>query len=162
MLTCPIKGDYNPFTDWRPRCTIQYQDMIANKLPSSLDYRMYLTANAEKIMQYNTQKAYDKNKCLPCYDKPTWNDGTMLREFDSQKCDARTCTFRQADPWGLGRQRNYYDSTEINDKFIAMKEQENNWFKENKVPMAYSSLYETVGDETVQRYHMPSGADIKF
>lgn len=132
---CPLKSDYSPFTNWKPRCATEYQDMIANKLPSSLDYRMFLTQNAEKIMKYNTEQAYIKNNCGPCKDSPSWNDGTMLREFDVQTCNSRTCSFRSGDPWGLGRHRQYYDDefdNDVNKKYIAMKEKENEWFKLNK------------------------------
>jgi hypothetical protein len=131
-FNCPVKGDYRLFTDWRPRCATQYVDMIGNKLESALDYRMYLTHNASDLMQKNALNAYLKARCGPCVDDPSWNDGTMLRQYDSQQCNARTCTFRQNDPWGLGRERKYYDEDldkKMNQEFIAQKEKENAYFK---------------------------------
>lgn len=138
--SCLFFGNYSPFTDWRPRCTTQYQDMISGNISSSLEHRMYLTKNAENIMKNNTQTAYDKNVCGPCVDHLSWNDGTMLREFDAQKCNSRFCSFKQGDMYGLGRHRTYYDDSfdkDINDKFIKLKEKENQWFKEKSVPTAF-------------------------
>lgn len=166
---CPFKSDYNAFTDHRPRCAVQYQDMINNRLPTSLDYRMYLTQNAESIMKNNTKQAYLKNSCMPCTDKSDWNNGTMLREFDTQKCNTRTCSFRQADPWGLGRHRELYDDEydrSVEQKFVQMKTQENEWFKTHKNDCG------TINDDTmyypitgikpdnVQRHAVPSGANL--
>jgi len=107
--------------------------MIGNKLPSALDYRMFLTHNADELIQKNALDAYLKARCGPCVDDPSWNDGTMLRQFDTQRCDARTCTFRPNDPWGLGRERKYYDDDldqKMNKEFIAQKEKENGFFNQ--------------------------------
>lgn len=133
-FNCPIKGDYRLFTDYRPRCATQYQDMVGKQVPTALDYRMYLTHNADTLMQTNAQKAYLKSSCGPCVDNPSWFDGTMLREFDSQVCNTRTCSFRVNDPWGLGRQRAYYDDDsdkEMRKEFIKEKEKENEFFKKS-------------------------------
>lgn len=127
--SCPVKGDYRLFTDWRPRCSTQYYDMISNNLPSALEYRMYLTHNAQSLMMNNAQSAYNKSVCGPCVDKPSWNDGTMLKELDTQTCNSRTCSFRMNDINGLGRQRLYADEPEIRKEFIREKEKENAFFK---------------------------------
>jgi hypothetical protein len=121
---CPIKGDYRLFTDWRPRCAQQYWNMIEDNLPSSLDQRMYLTHNANELMSKNAKDAYLKANCGPCFDNPTWNDGTMLREFDTQKCNLRTCSFSLNDASGLGRQRFYAPQGDLDKAFIAEKEKE--------------------------------------
>lgn len=163
---CPVKGDYRFVTNWTPRCAAQYQDMINHNLSSSLDYRMYLTHNADELIQNNAQNAYMKYRCGPCVDNPSWNDGTMLREFDSQTCNARTCSFNVSDPFGLGRQRKYYtdDSDKaMNKEFIQSKEKENNFFK-NSVECCGTSqdelAYYPIGGGTQQNYNrhaVPSG-----
>lgn len=166
-FNCPVKGDYKLFTDWRPRCATQYYDMIQNKLPSSLDYRMYLTHNADQLMEANALNAYLKSRCGPCEDNPSWDDGTMLREFDSQTCNSRTCSFRVNDPWGLGRQRKYYDDDmdkEVRKEFISQKEKENAFFKKNadccgtsRDDMEYFPIDGGV-QTNYNRYAVPSGA----
>jgi len=168
-FNCPIKGDYRLFTDWRPRCATQYYDMINNKLPSALDYRMFLTHNAETIIQDNALNAYMKARCGPCVDDPSWDDGTMMREFEEQKCDARTCTFRANDPWGLGRGRRYYDDNfdkEVRKEFITQKEKENEYFKRSAecCQTKEDELYYYPIDGGVQKNYprnaVPSGASL--
>jgi hypothetical protein len=127
--TCPIKGDYRLFTDWRPRCAQQYWNMIQDNLPSSLDQRMYLTRNANEIMSQNAKKAYMRANCGPCFDNPTWNDGTMLPEFDTQKCNLRTCSFSLNNGTGLGRQRFYSSQGDLDKNFLALKEKEQSLWK---------------------------------
>lgn len=168
-FNCPVKGDYRLFTDWRPRCSTQYFDMVQNNLPSALDYRMFLTHNADKLMQDNALNAYLKARCGPCVDDPSWDDGTMMKEFDSQQCNSRTCTFRVNDPWGLGRQRKYYDDDMdkvMRKEFITQKEKENDFFKKT------SECCGTVRDDMVyypidggvqnnySRFAVPSGATL--
>lgn len=165
-FNCPIKGDYRLFTDWRPRCSTQYFDMVKNKMPSALDYRMFLTQNAEDIIKSNAQMAYMKARCGPCVDSPSWDDGTMLRQFDSQKCDSRTCTFRINDPWGLGRERAYFDGDadkEFRKEFIAAKEKENEFFKQSaeccgtKEDDLYYYPIDGGVEANLGRYAVPSG-----
>lgn len=164
---CPVKGDYRLFTDWRPRCATQYIDMISDQLPSSLDQRMFLTHNADQIMKDNALKAYLKAGCGPCVETPSWNDGTMLREFDTQVCNSRTCSFRTNDPWGLGRQRQYYDDEQdmsVQKEFIAQKEKENAYFKQAAKccdATTTDKLYYPIGGGTqtnYSRFVTPSGA----
>jgi hypothetical protein len=51
-------------------------------------------------------------------------------EFDSQQCNARTCAFKVSDPWGLGRERKYYDDDmDKQMRAIQEKKKENEWFK---------------------------------
>lgn len=138
---CPIKGDYRLFTDYRPRCAVQYTQMINNEFPSSYENRLYLIQNASELMKKNSLDAYLKSSCDVCVDSPSFNDGTMLREFDVQKCNSRTCTFTSKDSFGLGRGRQYFDDSTDDDmtkKFIEQKEKENEWFKSQKTSTANS------------------------
>ena len=168
-FNCPIKGDYRLFTDWRPRCATQYYDMVNNKLPSALDYRMFLTHNAENIIQDNALQAYMKARCGPCVDDPSWDDGTMLKEFEQQTCNARTCTFRVNDAWGLGRGRRFYDDDfdkEVRKEYVKQKETENEWFKRNaeccgtKTDDLYYYPIDGGVQQNYSRYAVPSGATL--
>lgn len=168
-FNCPIKGDYRLFTDWRPRCATQYHDMITQHLPSSLEYRMYLTHNANELIQNNAQNAYMKARCGPCVDDPSWNNGTMLKEFDTQTCNARTCSFRVSDPWGLGRERKYYNDDsdkEMRKEFIQEKEKENEFFKQSVECCGTSEdnlAYFPIGggiEQNYNRYAVPSGGTL--
>ena len=165
-FNCPIRGDYRLFTDWRPRCSTQYMDMVDNNLPSSLEYRMFLTHNADDIIKKNATNAYMKARCGPCVENPDWNTGTMLPEFDSQECNSRTCTYRVADPMGLGRQRKYFDDDmdkQLRKEFIKEKEKENNYFKQsaeccgtNVDDMYYYPIDGEIS-ESYSRFAVPSG-----
>lgn len=165
-FNCPIRGDYRLFTDWRPRCSTQYMDMINNNLPSSLEYRMFLTHNADELIKKNAIRAYMKARCGPCVENPDWNTGTMLPEFDSQECNSRTCSFRIADPMGLGRQRKYFDNgmdEELRKEFIKEKEKENEYFKKSseccgtKNDNLYYYPIDGEVSEKYSRFAVPSG-----
>lgn len=168
-FNCPIKGDNRLFTDWRPRCAMQYQNVINNQLPSSLDERMFLTNNASEIMKQNAQKAYMKSSCGNCVDEPNWNQGTVLPEFDTQICNKRTCSFNVTEPYGLGRGRQYFtddSDREMHKKFINEKEKENNFFKRNAEICAtnednlrYYPLDGIVKSE-YNRYSVPGGSKL--
>ena len=170
-FNCPIKGDYRLFTDWRPRCSTQYYDMITNQMPSALDYRMHLTHNADDIIQGNALSAYLKASCGPCVDNGVggWNQGTILPEFDSQQCNSRTCAFKISDPWGLGRQRSYYDDDmdkKMRAKYIQEKEKENEFFKSTISCCGTtddSLAYYPIGGGVAQNYErnaVPSGGSL--
>jgi hypothetical protein len=93
-------SDGRHFTDYRPRCAVNYES-LPNPM-SSFDYRMFLTHNADQIMDNNRAYAYKENLCEPCTDP-----STMLPESHIQVCDARSCTFPLTDPAGLGIGRKY-------------------------------------------------------
>jgi len=168
-FSCPIKGDYRLFTDWRPRCALQYANVINNKLPSSLDQRMYLTNNATELMKKNAQNAYIKSSCGPCVDNPDWNTGTQLPEFDEQVCNARTCSYNVTNAFGLGRSRKYFDDEtyqQMHKEFITEKEKENSFFKRNanlcatnEENLQYYPLDGVIQSE-YNRYSVPGGAKL--
>lgn len=169
-FNCPIKGDYRLFTDWRPRCSTIYYDMITSELPSALDYRMYLTHNADDIIQKNALSAYLKASCGPCVDQPNgWDQGTILPAFDSQQCNSRTCAYRVSDAWGLGRERVYYDDDmdkKMRAKYIQEKEKENEWFKRTSEccgTVDDSLAYYPIGggiSQSYERNSVPSGGSL--
>ncbi len=101
FYNCPPRMSFPiHFTDHRPRCKVNYE--VLPKPMTSYDYRLYLTHNAEKLMEDNRQSAWQRNMCAPCT-KPS----TMLPEIQQQVCDGRTCAFPINDPTGLGTGRLY-------------------------------------------------------
>jgi hypothetical protein len=124
--------DGRHFTDYRPKCTQQYQDKISNKMLSSYEYRMFLIQNAEELMKKNASTAYMGNRCGPCVEP--YDQGTMMPELEQQVCNERVCSFGVSNPYGLGLGRQFY--TEERDqsfkkRFLEEKEKEQAFFKEN-------------------------------
>lgn len=132
--TCaPLMSDGRLFTNWKPRCAQTYLD-VQGKLMSSYDGRQSLITNAVDMMKKNAAEAYVNARCSPCYENPDWNTGTMLNEQYIQVCDKNSCQFILKDKNGLGLGRQYWDSgvessSAYKKKFLALKEQEQDYFK---------------------------------
>lgn len=165
--TCPdTMSDGRLFTNYRPRSSTQYFNMVMNQMPDAYSYRQYMTQNAEELIKRNAAEAYARAACGPC-DNP-YDRGHMLPEMDKQTCDARSCTFRTADPWGLGRGRMYSDDMEDEAKksFLEAKKKEQEWFKgvseccgTNLEEMQYFPVSGKVQQE-YGRFAVPSGATL--
>jgi hypothetical protein len=122
-----------------------------------------MTQNAEELIKHNAAEAYMRTACGPC-DEP-YDRGHMLPEQDEQVCDARKCTFRVTDPFGLGRSRMYDEDMEQKAKkaFLEAKAREQQWFK-NKAECCGTNLeemqYFPINGQVQQeygRYAIPSG-----
>lgn len=117
-------ADGRHFTDYRPRCDINYlypRDVAM----SSYDYRMYLTHNAENIMSKDREAAYRKNVCGPCMEP--YEVGTMLPEQTMIECNTQSCRFRVNDPNGLGLGRTFNttsDAEKAKNAFYELKKKE--------------------------------------
>lgn len=97
--------DGRSFTDYRPRCTIQYQ-MKNESMKNSYDSRMFLINNAEKMMQANQDIIEKQNSCLSCQNDK--HADTFLPERNMIKCDKHSCNFMaDVNPNGLGTGRIY-------------------------------------------------------
>lgn len=96
--------DGRSFTDYRPRCTVQYQ--MQDKLPkSSYDNRMYLMNNAEKLMKANIETVSRINKCT---DKSCMPLDITPPNANTFKCNGKTCSKSNTNqPNGIGTGRNY-------------------------------------------------------
>lgn len=133
FFNCPPRmADGRHFTDYRPRCYGQYLVKYENQIPTSFDYRMYLTRHANDIMKKNAVDAYIQNKCGPCMEP--YNEGTMANEKSKQECNTRTCKFSPHDATGIGLGRQYFDAKkemEFQRDFIEAKEAEMKYMKEN-------------------------------
>lgn len=96
--------DGRAFTDYRPRCTVQFQ-MKNDNTKNSFDTRQFLTNNAEKLMKANMEIAESNS---PCASTNLNKVGTMLPEKNMMTCDANTCNFSQnVNPNGVGTGRIY-------------------------------------------------------
>jgi hypothetical protein len=99
---CPFRmSDGRNFTDYRPMCTIDYQNKQKNNFKSSYEERQYFIQNASKMMQQNENSAKISNNCKECF------SSTMLPEKNITQCNKRVCSFNTQDPSGLGTGRNY-------------------------------------------------------
>lgn len=103
---CPFRmSDGRNFTDYRTRCTIDYETKVDNAFRSSYDQRQFLIQNATKLMSENGRLAESMNACSGCFPKTAV--GTMLPEKNSVRCNDKYCEFMVSDPKGLGTGRNY-------------------------------------------------------
>lgn len=96
--------DGRSFTDYRPRCTINYQ-MKNDKMQNSYESRMFLINNAESMMKANQEIVNSRNVCMKC--TPTSMEATFLPEQNMVQCDEHTCNFSTVNPNGLGTGRIY-------------------------------------------------------
>lgn len=101
-----LMQDGRSFTDYRPRCTIQYQ-MKNESMKNSYDSRMFLINNAEKMMKANHDIVEKQNSCMSCQNDKQPAD-TFLPERNMMKCDKHSCNFiADVNPKGLGTGRIY-------------------------------------------------------
>ena len=96
--------DGRMFTDYRPRCTTQYE--LTKQGATSFEQRQELIHNAKLIMDRNASAAASGSECGGCKFAPK-DAGTMLPEKRVQQCNSRTCAISPNDPKGLGLGRNY-------------------------------------------------------
>lgn len=118
---CPPKmSDGRLYTDYRPRCDIQLENM--QPMSSSLQHREFLIHNADHLISKHRMDAFDRTSCGPCVEP--YYDGTMLHETDVVRCDKVACARIANDkPFGLGSGRDYGmlpEQREARDAFIAV------------------------------------------
>lgn len=101
----PRMADARHFTDYRPTCHVNNIIKSNHNIMNSYEYRLFLTRNAEKLMEQNRKVAYQKNGVSQC--KKPYNPGTMLEERDKVICNKHNCKVVPNNPRGLGRGRIY-------------------------------------------------------
>ena len=101
----PRMDDSRHFTDYRPDCHVNNLIKNDNKVFNSYKYRLFLTRNAEKLMDANRQYAFLKNGVSEC--KMPYNQGTMLPEETKVVCNSQNCRTVINDKNGLGQGRIY-------------------------------------------------------
>ena len=103
---CPPRmADGRHFTDYRPNCYVNNLIRAENGLQNSFQYRLFLSQNAEQLMDINRGHACQKNCCSPCGEQ--FQVGTMLPEVNKWVCDKHTCRLIGNDANGLGTGRVY-------------------------------------------------------
>lgn len=140
--------DGRAFTDYRPRCAINFQNISMN----SYDYRQFLIMNAERLMQERRDAAWQANKCGPCV--APFNQGTMVPEQSMVTCNANTCQFKVTDPAGLGQGRQYGNGvmSEPERSFLAVREEEG----------VCCDPFEPVYTDAMGRSAVPSGKQLAW
>jgi hypothetical protein len=68
---------------------------------------MFLTHNAETLMENERQNAFNKMACSTCS-----SEETMLPEQHLQSCNKRTCHFDLYNYQGVGLGRDYFNAPE--------------------------------------------------
>ena len=64
---CPPRmDDGRHFTDYRPNCLVNNLVQTQNDIKDSYHYRMFLTENADKLMELNRLYAVKRNYCSTC------------------------------------------------------------------------------------------------
>ena len=105
---CPPRmADGRHFTDYRPSCHINNIIRTGNNVMNSFQYRLFLTRNANELMDINRQYACKKNCCGPCQEP--YHSINTLPEVNKVKCDAHNCEIVAFDPNGLGQGRIFGD-----------------------------------------------------
>ena len=96
--------DGRMFTDYRPRCTTQFE--LTKQGATSFEQRQELIHTAKDLIARNASTAAAGTHCGGCKFTPK-DVGTMLPEKRMQQCNSRTCSVSPNDPKGLGLGRNY-------------------------------------------------------
>lgn len=126
---CPPRmADGRLFTDYRPRCDVNYLFPPRKAYLDSYKYRQYLIHHADEVLAGMRKAAYSAAACGPCVQP--FNPGTMLPERVTQRCDARTCSFAPADEAGLGTGRSYGASTAGREAFAQARAAEDRAYRE--------------------------------
>jgi len=103
----PRMDDGRHFTDYRPSCNLNQLIRTGNNLTNSFQYRLFLTQNAEELMNQNRKIACDKNCSGPCMEP--YHSVNTLPELNKVKCNKNNCEIIGFDPNGLGQGRIFTD-----------------------------------------------------
>jgi hypothetical protein len=176
---CPPRmADGRLFTDYRPRCDINYNlEGQTQKVfgMNSYAYRQYLINNAQQVMNSQRASTYSAAVCGPCVEP--YDQGTAAPEQSVVKCDAQTCVMSTVDPRGIGVGRDYgrtADADAARSEFMGSKQQESATLQQNgnccatagdrvqyfgySTPSELSSVFQAVDGGIYARPAVPSGA----
>ncbi len=88
---CPPRmADGRHFTNYEANNTLNSKVRYENNLVTGSDYRSYLTKNAVKLMNMNSQEAWAANGCGPCKNLCLGIDESK-RPGNSTQFDANSC-----------------------------------------------------------------------
>jgi len=156
----PRMADARHFTDYRPICHVNNIIKSDHNVMNSYEYRLFLTRNAEKIMDQNRNTAYQKNGVSQC--KNPYIRGTMLEEKDKVVCNKHNCKVVPNNPNGLGRGRIYSENpTECLSGFKAPPlNLDGNKCTPPDENFKYYPDSKSQGINVIKRHAIPSGGDI--
>ena len=161
-FNCPPRmDDGRHFTDYRPNCHVNNLVRGNNAVLNSHEYRMFLTHNANKLMDLNRTYTTQKNGCGPCM-KP-YNTGTMLPEQTVQVCNNKSCNSDFVNDKGLGLGRRYdNNSTNCGDwpKELPVNQHSNCCAPNNKLFNYYNHMDRKSQGELVVRNASPGGGNL--
>ena len=100
-----LMADGRTFTDYRPNCNVNGLLRNSSNSFNSHDYRLFLTRNAQNLIDLNRNLAFEKHRVGPCM--LPYNVGTMLPEKTKVNCDRHGCTVQVNDDTGIGQGRQY-------------------------------------------------------
>ena len=106
----PRMADGRHFTDYRPTFDLNNKIQNDNNIETSYDYRMFMSNNADRIMEVNRQHSQLKNGVNNC--KQPYETGTMLPELNKVKCDLNKCEVVHNYDGGIGTGR-IYNTNEV-------------------------------------------------
>lgn len=116
-FTCPPKmSDGRHFTDYRPNCHLENIVRNSNDICNSHQYRMFLTHNAESLMNMNRKMACDTNCCGPCNNQQTIAKSDISGEtwgVSSDSCPSSDSKFKPNCCSNSTNSMNYYPSAEL-------------------------------------------------
>ena len=154
---CPARmDDARHFTDYKPNCHMNNILRTQNQILNSYDYRMFLTNNATKLMDYNRKTACDLNCCTTCMEP--YNTGTMLPERSMTQCNNTKCVTGPSVFDGLGTGRKYSEENESCPGVNNMNEKSNCCAPYNDLSNYYPDS--KIQDEGFGRLSMPSGGKL--
>ena len=161
---CPPRmNDGRHFTDYRPSCHINNIIRTGNNVMNSFQYRLFLTRNAEELMDINRGYACQKNCCGPCV-KP-YGRGTMLPEESEVCCNRSNCQVVGKHKNGLGQGRKYTQSESESEHCEGWPtslpyNQPYNCCSDKKGLFNYYNDVDTKAQGNFGRYSTPSGGTV--
>jgi len=128
-------SDGRTFTDYRPNNEINEHILNNNKVANMHNYRMFLSRNAESIMEKNNEYMFLKNGLYSC--KKPYEIGTMLPEQSRVVCDEHNCKRVLIDENGIGQGREYVTNGKNNllDPLMTQEIRDNNVCSNNNYNM---------------------------
>jgi hypothetical protein len=153
----PRMADARHFTDYRPNCHVNNLIKNDNEVFNSYEYRLFLTRNADQLIDANRQYAFLKNGVSEC--KSPYNQGTMLPEETKVVCNKQNCRVVMNNENGLGQGRIYaeepnelldpHENPKLNKNYCTPPKDNFRYYPDNHVD-----------SETVERQSLHSGGNI--
>ena len=103
----PLMADGRNFTDYRPNYELNNEIMDKNKISNSHNYRVFLSRNADVLMDNNKEENAKHNQRFECV-KP-YSMSTMVPDKTKVKCNSHKCEVVLNDENGFGQGRIYND-----------------------------------------------------